>query len=149
MTPTPAAARPRREAGLTERGDRRDRGDIVLGWLVRVTVGLAVLGLAVFDGLSIGSSRLAVQDTGVSAARVAARAWDEGHDVQRAYAAATAAAREDDPHNEVPPASFRITADGGISLLVRREAPTVVVHRVPWTAGWSRVEATVSRAGGV
>lgn len=145
MTPTPAltGAHPRPQAV------HPDRGDIVLGWLLRVTVGLTVLGIALFDGLSIGSSRFAVQDTGVSAARAAARAWGEDRDVQRAYAAATAVARQDDPRNEVTPASFRITPDGGVSLAVHREVTTVVVHRVPWTADWSRVEATVNRAGGI
>ena len=48
-----------------------DRGDIIGSWLIRVTLGLAVAGVVLFDAISIGSAKISLQDTAQGAAREA------------------------------------------------------------------------------
>ncbi len=82
---------------------RDDRGGIVLGWLTKLTVALALAGIVLFDAISIGSTRATVADDGSYAAHQAADAWAETKDIQLAYAAATSAALEQNPATWWPP----------------------------------------------
>lgn len=121
-----------------------DAGGIVVGWLTRITVVAAVVGLVAFDAISIGVSRLAVEDDGALAAREASTDLGRTHDVQAAYDAAVAAATEANPLNEVPPRDFEVLPDGSVRLVVAREATTFVVHRIRWIADWADVSAQVT-----
>ncbi len=113
------------------RQDPSDRGDIVLGWLVRVVALLAVVGVMAFDVLSVGSSRLSVDDQATTAARAAADSWAASHDLQGAFDAAWRSATEADATNDVDAASFSVDAAGVAHVTLRREAPTFVMHLIP------------------
>lgn len=108
-----------------------DRGDIVLSWLVRVIVLLAVVGVMAFDVLSVGSSRLSIDDQATTAARAAADSWAASHDRQGAFDAAWHSATESDATNDVDVKSFSIDAGGVAHVTLRREAPTFVVRLIP------------------
>lgn len=108
-----------------------DRGDIVLSWLVRVIVLLAVVGVMAFDVLSVGSSRLSIDDQATTAARAAADSWAASHDRQGAFDAAWRSATESDATNDVDVKSFSIDAAGVAHVTLRREAPTFVVRLIP------------------
>lgn len=118
-----------------------DTGSIVIGWLAKITVVVGVVGVALFDAISIGVSRLAVEDAGALAAREASTDLGRTGDLQAAYAAAVAAATEANPLNEVPPSSFVALPDGTVQLVVAREATTFVVRHVSWVRDWAHVEA--------
>lgn len=108
-----------------------DRGDIVLSWLVRVIALLAVVGVMAFDVLSVGSSRLSIDDQATTAARAAADSWAASHDRQGAFDAAWRSATESDATNDVDVKSFSIDAAGVAHVTLRREAPTFVVRLIP------------------
>ena len=108
-----------------------DRGDIVLSWLVRVIVLLAVVGVMAFDVLSVGSSRLSIDDQATTAARAAADSWAASHDRQGAFDAAWHSATESDATNDVDVKSFSIDAGGVAHVTLRREAPTFIVRLIP------------------
>lgn len=107
-----------------------DRGDIVLSWLVKVTIVLAVLGVAAFDAISIGITRLSVQDQGDTAARAASETWSRTRDAGESYRAAQAAAVEANPLNVVLASSFRIEPDGTARFTIERRASTLVVRYI-------------------
>jgi hypothetical protein len=107
-----------------------DRGDVVLGWLVKITLVLAVLGIVAFDGISIATARLSVEDQGNEAARTASETWERTHDANASYASASAAATEANPLNEIDPKSFRLDPDGTAHLTITREAATIVAHHI-------------------
>ncbi len=109
---------------------RTDRGDVLLGWLVRLVVVLGVLAVVAFDLISIGSARLTAQDQAQAAARAAADSWAGAHDPQRAFDSAVESARAADPADRVDPAGFSIDATGHAHLTVSRTARTLVVRRV-------------------
>ncbi len=116
-----------------------DRGDIVLSWLTRLTVIMALVGVALFDAISVGTTSASVADQGASAALAASATWDETHDVQAAYNSAAALAAEQNPLNKLDPKSFSIEADGTVHLTVSRNAKTLVLYRWGRTAKWTHV----------
>lgn len=105
-----------------------DRGDIVLGWLTRLTVTLAVLGVLLFDGVSLVAARFQAADAAGLAARAAAEEYRASRDVQRAYDAAYAEVA--DEGDSVGTTDFAVAADGTVSLTVTRVASTLVVEKV-------------------
>jgi hypothetical protein len=106
---------------------RSDRGDIVLGWLTKLTVVLALLGLVAFDGISLALGRFRAEDRAAAAAREAVDAWRSTKDVQRAYEAALA---ETGPEDTVAPTSFSVDPAGAVTLTLQHRVATLVVEKV-------------------
>lgn len=126
-----------------------ERGDIVIGWLTRVVVVVALVGVVLFDGISVGVNRLNVEDQAQTAALAAADAWHSTHDVQKAYDAATEAATQADPLNTVGTKDFKVDADGTVHLTVTRDAATLVLHRIKPARAWVHVEGHGASKGSV
>ncbi len=126
-------------AGTSHDTPVRDRGDIVLGWLTRLTVIMALLGVALFDAISVGTTSASVADQGTSAALEASATWDETKNVQAAFDTAVAFATEANAENELDPRSFSIDPDGTVHLKVSRVAKTLVLYRWGRTATWAHV----------
>lgn len=119
-----------------------DRGDIVLGWLTRLVLGLAVVGLIGFDLVSLGATRFQAEDHAQSAARAAAEAYRAPSDLQAAY---DAAAREALEHGDtIDPTTFSVTPDRTVTLTLRRTAPTLLVEKVAPLRPWADVRRTVT-----
>lgn len=119
-----------------------DRGDIVLGWLTRVTVVLALLGLIGFDLIALGMGKLKVEDGAQQAARAAVRAYSETADVQRAYEAALAESADTD--TTIAPGGFSVAPDGAVTLTVEHTAPTLLVEKVEQIRSWAVSRSTVT-----
>lgn len=117
-----------------------DDGGIVLGWLSKIAIVLGVLGLVLFDAISIGSTAVTLSDQGGYAARQASETWAESKSIQQAYDAAVATAVEENPHNTVATKSFSIDPDGTVHLTVAREAATLLVFRLNQTRKWAHLE---------
>jgi hypothetical protein len=100
---------------------------VVVGWLTRVTVTLAVLGLFLFDVSALLVGRVAVADHADTAAQAAASSWRQ----QRNYPAALLAAQSAAGADEVVPNSLVITPDGGATVSLHRVVATLVVKHVP------------------
>ena len=119
-----------------------DRGDIVLGWLTKLVVTLAVLGVIGFDLVSLGTARFQAEDHAQAAARAANAAFKSGNDLQKAYDAAFAEATQ---HGDtIDPQTFTAGADGNITLTLRRTAPTMLVEKIGPARSWADVEVTVT-----
>lgn len=119
-----------------------DRGDIVLGWLTKLTVVLAVLGLLAFDGISLVRARFVTEDRAQVAARAAAATYRSGKDLQKAYDAALAEVLADGA--SIDPESFAIAPDGAVTLTLRTTAPTMVIEKVSPIREWADVATTVT-----
>lgn len=107
---------------------RGDRGDIVLGWLTRLTVGLALMGLVLFDVVALSLVRFQGSEAADDAARAAAASWKATPDIQKAYDAALLAV---EPGDTLPVESFRPSPDGSFELQLRRTAATLLVEKIP------------------
>jgi hypothetical protein len=120
-------------------GAERDRGDIVLGWLTRIVVVLAIAGLGLFDAISVGSTAVSLSDQGNLAAREASEIWQSTDSVQAAYDAAVTSATEANPQNVVDPKTFTIDEDNTVHLTVSRTATSIVLYHWGPTAKWAEL----------
>ncbi len=112
----------------------RERGDIVTGWLTRVVLVLAVVGVIGFDGVTVGMASVSAQDQANTAAQVARDNFAQNHDVEQAYQAALASAHGSDVADVIRPADFSVTKDGDVTLHLSRQIHTVVAHYLPFAA---------------
>lgn len=106
---------------------RGDRGDIVLGWLTKVVVALGVVGLFGFDGISLAQARFQASDRATTAAAAAADAYKQSSDLQKAYNAAFATISGNDT---IETNTFKVAADGTVTLRLHHEATTLVIGRI-------------------
>jgi hypothetical protein len=107
----------------------RERGDVVLGWLTRVVVVLALIAVVAFDLIAVVSSRVSVTDDANAAAEAANYSWnDKVGNLQAAYEAAVGYA---DAHNETLVAnSFSIAKNGTVHLTLRAKATTLLMGKI-------------------
>jgi len=129
-TPPPDGTASRRRFGHpnVDPADRPDRGDVVLGWLTKVVLALSLVGVVLFDALSVGVNQVSTQEAAEKAARVASTRWQETNDVQQAYDAAVADAAVGG--REVPANGFSALPDGTVRLQVTAQPVTLVAHRI-------------------
>lgn len=107
----------------------RDRGDVVLGWLTKVVATLAILGLMGFDAMSLAVARVQAEDSAQQAVRAASVSYSTTKDLQAAYDAAIA--KVSPAGDTIDPEGFSITPEGAVTLSLRREAPTLLVEKIP------------------
>ena len=136
--------KPRRPAADTWDVERmrEERGDIVLGWLTRLTVTLAVLGLVGFDALSLGVGRMKAEDRAITAGRAAVSTYGESKDVQKAYEAALGTL--EDAADTIPPDAFTVATDGSVTLTVEHTASTMLIEKVEPIRDWATSTATTT-----
>ena len=105
--------------------DRRDRGSIVTGWLVKLVVFIGVIGLMLFDGLSVTAAKVGAEDDASQAASAAQAEWHNSHNVQAAYNAAVASLVS--PSERIVASTFSIDPQGTVRLDLRRTTKTLIV----------------------
>jgi hypothetical protein len=118
----------------------RDSGSIVLGWLTKLMVVLLLVGVVLFDFVSVGVARMSATDDANTAAEAASSEWIHTHDVQLAYNAAVEAVTN--PAEHVLTRGFTISPDGSTHLLLTREATTLVAYRIGPLKKYTKVTAT-------
>jgi len=106
----------------------RDNGSIVIGWLTKLAVAIALVGVALFDSLAIGAAHLGASDDASTAAEAAAASYHTSHNVQAAYQAAVDTLPTDS--ESIAPQQFIVEPDGTISLVLERTTTTLVAHRI-------------------
>ncbi|MCU1588286.1 MAG: hypothetical protein JWN31_1779 [Frankiales bacterium] len=118
----------------------KDSGSIVLGWLTKLVISLAVLGLIVFDGIALLTATLSAADHATNAAGVAADTYKASHNVQLAYnAAETEAAKNAET---VETKSFRVSDNGHVTLTIDKTATTLWMHRIGFLRKYTMVTGT-------
>lgn len=124
--------------------DWRERGDIILGWLTKLVIGISLVGVVAFDGVSIGVAHVSTVDDANSAALAASHAWQSNnHSMTIALQAAEDTAAQ---HGEtVVDNSLTFDSDGTAHLAVQREATTLVVRHIHALRSW--IEVTASGSG--
>ena len=104
-----------------------DSGSIVLGWLTRLVLVIAVLGLIGFDGIALVKTNFAAADHAGSAAVAGAETYRQTKNVQQAYDAAVVAASGD----TIDPKGFTVDpTTGKVHLTVTEDAVTLWLHKV-------------------
>jgi hypothetical protein len=119
-----------------------DSGSIVLGWLGKLVIGFAVLGLIAFDGINIVVSNFGAADDASTAANAAADTYKVTHDINAAYQAAVKSVAGNGDTIETK--TFVINPDGSVSLYVDRNPTTLWMHRIGPLKSWTHVRESGS-----
>jgi hypothetical protein len=109
-------------------GVRGDQGGIVVGWLTKLVAGMAIVGLFLFDAISLGTGNLGARDDANSAASAASYSYHSNHNATLAYDAAVAAVTN--PYERIPAQSFFIEPDGSVKLTLLRQVQTLVLRHL-------------------
>ncbi|MGB9376876.1 MAG: hypothetical protein WCB04_05100 [Mycobacteriales bacterium] len=105
-----------------------DRGDVVLGWLAKVAVGLTILGIIGFDGIALLHTQFTVSDTANQAAVAASHTWQDTKDTKATFASAEAVAAE--AGATVPTKGIEIAADGSVRVTLHETAHTFLLSHL-------------------
>lgn len=114
-----------------------DRGDMVVGWLARIVVVLAVIAVIGYDVITTVQGQVTAKDQAGTAATAGYESYAAGHNVQAAYQAALAAAKAADPADTIKPGDFVVTQSGLVTLKLTRPVHTLVAHYLPIPAAKS------------
>jgi hypothetical protein len=125
----------------TERPDvGGDSGSIVFGWLSRVTLTLALLGLIGFEVLSVAVTHINVEDIGQTTGDRALTAYNDTGDPYLAYVAAAEYAEGQGA--ELPRKTFQVD-EKSVSFELHKTAPTLLLYRWDKSAGLAEVDVTI------
>ena len=119
---------------------RDDTGSIVVGWLGRITLTLAVIGLIGFEVLSIAVTQVGVADTGATAGDKALTVYAETHDANAAYLAADHYVTSQGA--VLVKKSFQISEES-VTFDVKKTAPTLLLFRWDRTAGYAEITTRI------
>jgi hypothetical protein len=123
-----------------ERSWRTDSGSVVFGWLGRLTLTFAVLGVVGFEVLSIAVTHVGIQDIGVTAGDRALTAYQDSHNPTLAFSAADQYATE---HSAtIVKNTFQISAQS-VSFEITKTAPTLLLYRWDKTAGYAEISTRI------
>ncbi len=120
----------------------RDEGGIITGWLVKLVVILAVIGIVLFDAIGCGTVRMRTQDAAQQAARSAA--IKNNTDVVLSTEAATTYLATEYPEYQLVANSVTLAADGTVTLKVHGHADTIVLKHLGPLADWAQTTATAT-----
>lgn len=100
----------------------------MLGWLARLVIAFAILGLLAFDGIKVVVANFGAADDATTAANAALDSYQADHNVQHAYNAAVASVAG--KGDVIETANFTITAGGAVSLTLDRTPATLWMQRI-------------------
>jgi hypothetical protein len=107
------------------------------GWFIRLVGVLAVLGVIGFDGFSVVAAHLSASDDAQNVAQAGANAYKLNPTYQNALYAADQALPKGDT---IVANSLTInTANGEVSVKIRRTANSVLLHLFSQTKSWAVV----------
>lgn len=126
----------------TRAGSRRDdSGLIVLGWITKLVLTMAVLGLVVFDGFSLVAAKFSAADRATTYASAAADTYAHLKDIDKTYAAIVAQASENGDTVDIK--TFTVAPNGQATLTISHTAKTIWLDKV----GFLKKYATVTETG--
>lgn len=122
-----------------------DNGSIVLGWLTRLVLVMAVLGLIGFDGVALVKTNFTASDHAITAASAGADSYRQTKNVQQAYDAAVAAV----PGDTIDPKLFLVNpTTGAVHLTVAEKVVTLWVYRISPLKKYTTVHASADAKPG-
>jgi uncharacterized membrane protein len=122
------------------RGRLADQRGLIGKVLALVLVLVVVIGLVGAEGGSILFARFRLQRTADAAAATAATTFLDTRNAKRACQSALQAIHQRDSAGSL--ARCAVTPGGAVTLVVRKEAPTLVVQRVSWLRSLGIIDVT-------
>lgn len=122
-----------------------ERGGIVTGWLLKLVVSIAIVGLVAFEAGAVVVAHVTAESAATEVSNEAAFVVGRGGRVQDAEDAARAEAAK----QGVALIAFSVSADREIvSVRIEKKAKTLILHRLSWTKSWTVVRTDRRRTAG-
>ena len=129
-------------------GPLRDERGVIGVSLIRWTIIMILIGTVLIEGGSIIFTTISLQSAADAAASEAASVWRRSQDLE---AATTAADRTLDEHEQDEARIVNIEADRSepfeVRLTVRKQAATLIVHRIGFLEDFARIEVEAEARG--
>lgn len=109
----------------------------MLGWLGRLVVLFALLGVLAYDGVKVMTSHFGAADDAATASREAVDTYQQTKDVQESYNAAVRTL--DGKGDTVETKTFTVNPDGSIDLVVVKEVSTLWMKRVGFLKKYTEI----------
>lgn len=117
-----------------------ERGGIVLGWLMRVTVALLLMGVLAFDVFSLAYTNVTtVDDAGIVAGTGAQALMESPGNLKAARVVSLVQA--EDLGVQMSPRDWWVDESGEVHVTVSRDAHTLVLHYIPQLEEYLTVRA--------
>ena len=110
------------------------------GWLVKIALGLALVGFLIVELGSPLFTKATLDATAHDAANDAAHEYFQSHDPDRAQQVAT----EDAERGHAHLAQFSVDDQGVVHVTLSKQARSYVLHRFEQTKGWYNVHVSAS-----
>jgi nitroimidazol reductase NimA-like FMN-containing flavoprotein (pyridoxamine 5'-phosphate oxidase superfamily) len=118
-----------------------DGGSIVIGWLTRIVVVAAIVGVFGYDAVAIGEAKVHASDEADQIAQDAHDTWAATASVNAAYLTAKNEATTNG--DSIVPGGFTIVPKTGlVTVTVRHTATTLLVKRFAFSRGWASMTGT-------
>lgn len=119
-----------------------ERGGIVTGWLLKLVLSLAIVGVVAFEAGAIVVAKVTIESVTGDVLSEAAEVYGPAHDAEQAEKAARAVAEQNDAVLE----RFEITENGAaIVVTVQKKAKTLLLHRLSFAKDWAVASSTRRR----
>jgi hypothetical protein len=118
----------------------RDEGAIVLGWMTKLFLVVAVLGFLTYDVAAITTANFSTSDRANTLASEAADEVKTLKDVNKAYSLIRAEAELSG--DTLAPQDFRVASDGHVTLVLHHEASSLWIQHVAPLRHFLDVKAT-------
>ena len=129
-------------AGMSGPGDR---GGIVLGWLMRVTIVLVLMGVLAFDVFSLAYTNVTTVDDAGIVAGTGAQSLMENPGDQKA-AKTVSVAQAEDLGVRMRSRDWWVDESGEVHVTVSRDAKTLALHYIPQLQKYLTVRAVGTAA---
>jgi hypothetical protein len=122
---------------------RRDEAGLIGKMIAVWLLVLVLLAVAAIDAASIAFTTYRLSDAGAAAASEGARVYNRSHNVRDTCERVAELLSEEEPLARLARGGCRIEAPTGmITVRIRKQASTLVAHRIPWTKKFARVIVT-------
>jgi hypothetical protein len=122
---------------------RRDEAGLIGKMIAVWLLVLALLAVAAIDTASIAFTTYKLSDVGAAAASEGARLYRRSHDVRDTCDRVAQLLSEEEPTAKLARGGCRIEGPTGmVTVRIRKQASTLVAHRIPWTKEFARVIVT-------
>lgn len=122
---------------------RRDEAGLIGKMIVVWLLVLALLAVAAIDAASIAFTTYKLSDAGAAAASEGARVYRRSHNVRETCERVAKLLSEEEPTAKLARGGCRIDGPTGVvTVRIRKQASTLVAHRISWTEEFARVIVT-------
>lgn len=116
-----------------------DERGIIVGWIVKLLVGLALFGVALFEAGAIIVSRVTIDRISIDAAQEAGLEYGRSESTRRAREVAEDLVER----NDAELIDLQVLNGGELVLVtVEKQAATLIADRIPGIKDWTTARAT-------